>query len=224
MGARVLECPVISFAPVEDWAPVDRVIGQLDSYDWLLFTSTNAVDLFMKRVDGAGVSVSVSVAAVGSSTANRIRHWGLIPSLLPDSFRAEGLLEVFPKDLRGKRVLYPRAETARELLPEELQRRGASVDVVTIYRTTRSESGLEKLRTLLLSERIDCFVLTSPSAIHFVAETLGNDLETLLKGVAVAVIGPVARQSAEAAGLKPTIQPDRATVPDLVEAIGQYFR
>lgn len=223
LGARVLECPSIEIAPVEDWTAVDQAIANLNSYQWLIFTSTNAVEHFMQRVLAKDVTCTVQVAAVGTSTARKVQDWLLTASLIPTTFRAEGLLEAFPQDLHGVRILLPRAETARELLPEELRRRGATVDVVTVYRTIKSEGGLADLRTLLANETIHAVVFTSPSAVRSVSETLGDEGTALLSPIPIAVIGPIAREAVESVGLKAVVQPSKATVLNLVEAIERYF-
>jgi uroporphyrinogen III methyltransferase/synthase len=220
LGAQVLECPSIEIVPVEDWTEVDRAIADLNSYQWLIFTSTNAVEHFMQRVQA---KVAIPIAAVGSSTARKLEDWNLKASRIPATFRAEGLLEMFPADLRGMRILLPRAETAREMLPEELRRRGAIVDVVPVYRTVKSEAGLADLRTTLSSHAIDALVFTSPSAVRSISETLGDEVTALLSPIPIAVIGPVAREAVESVGLRVVIQPDKATVQDLVEAIERYF-
>src|SRR4029453_14371113 len=85
------------------------------------------------------------------------------PSLVPKEFRAEGLLEAFPENLVGTRILFPRAEVARELLPDELRRRGAKVCIWTVYRTVKAFSG--NIGEILMQERVDCIVFTSPSTI-----------------------------------------------------------
>jgi uroporphyrinogen III methyltransferase/synthase len=208
LGACVLECPAIEIVPIEDWAVPD-----LNSYDWLIFTSTNAVEHFIKRVQVQGVPI----AAVGTSTARKLQDFGLTASLVPETFRAEGLLELFPSDLRGVRILLPRAETARELLPEELRRRGAIVDVVTVYRTVNAS--LTDLRLTLTSQKIDAVVFTSPSAVRSVWETLGDEGGAL----PIAVIGPIAREAVESVGWKAVIEPAKATVQDLIKAIEAYF-
>jgi uroporphyrinogen III methyltransferase/synthase len=208
---------------VEDWTDVDRAIAHLDSYQWLIFTSTNAVEHFMQRVQAQGVKCTIPVAAVGSSTARKLENWNLIVSRVPATFRAEGLLEMFPADLRGIRILLPRAETAREILPAELRNRGAVVDVVPVYRTVKSEAGLADLRTTLSGKAIDAIAFTSPSAVRSISETLGDDITALLSPIPIAVIGPVAREAVESVGLKAVIQPGKATVQDLVEAIQRYF-
>jgi uroporphyrinogen III methyltransferase/synthase len=218
-GARVLECPAIEIVPVDDWTAVDRAAADLNSYQWIIFTSANAVEHFMPRVSLQGVTCEVPIATVGTATARKLQEWNLSASRIPASFRAEGLLDAFPADLRGERILIPRAERARELLPEELRRRGATVDDVPVYRTVRSDVSLADLKTTLSAERIDAVVFTSPSAIRSYAESLGDEFSSCLGSVPIAVIGPVAREAAESAGLKVAIQPPRATVEDLIKSI-----
>jgi uroporphyrinogen III methyltransferase/synthase len=212
LGARVIECPTIQIVPPQSWKPVDDAIRRLSTYQWLLFTSANAVEQFMERM-GARRPAN-SIAVVGSATAAKLGEWNLEPTLIPGEFRAEGLLEAFPENLVGTRILFPRAEVARELLPEELRRRGATVDVVTVYRTVRAFAG--NIGEILETERVDCIIFTSPS-------TIPDDLHSLPSGTALAVIGPVTREAAQLLGLKPDIVPAESTVPGLIEAITTYF-
>ena len=219
LGARVIECPTIEIVPVRDWSAVDAAIRSLDSYQWLLFTSANAVQYFMKRVEAAGAACSVPVAVVGSATARRLREWNLEPSIVPKEFRAEGLLKAMPSKLYRTSILFPRAEVARDMLPAELRRRGARVDIVTVYRTVRPEPGERSISEILATERIDCIVFTSPSTIRYVAESAGELFLKLLKDVPVAVIGPVTRDAAVEFGLTARIIPDESSIDALVAAI-----
>jgi uroporphyrinogen III methyltransferase/synthase len=212
-GARVIECPTIQIVPPKTWKPVDDAIRRLNTYQWVLFTSANAVEQFMDRLEN--VRCNVPIAVVGSATAAKLGEWGLKPSLIPKEFRAEGLLDEFAGNLVNLRILFPRAEVARELLPDELRRRGATVDVVTVYRTVKAFSG--NIAEILASEKVDCVVFTSPSAIP-------EGLHTLPTGTALAVIGPVTREAAQLLGLMPDIVPVESTVPGLIEAIRKYFR
>jgi uroporphyrinogen III methyltransferase/synthase len=222
-GARVIECPAIEIVPVEDWTEVDRAASRLQTYDWLIMTSGNAVTHFMERLRTLGLSCSVPIAAIGSGTATRLAGWNLTASRIPIDFRAEGLLDLFEQDLAGVRILIPRAEAAREILPDELRRRGAAVDVVTVYRTVRPPAALAEVRDILAREKIDAVVFTSPSAIRNFAEVLGEDFVSTLRPIPIAVIGPVARDAAEEAGLQVKIVPKRATMQDLIEALRSYF-
>jgi uroporphyrinogen III methyltransferase/synthase len=212
LGARVIECPTIQIVPPKSWKPVDDAIRRLSTYHWLLFTSANAVEQFMDRMGERRPAIPIAV--VGSATAAKLDNWGLTAAMVPKEFRAEGLLEAFPDNLVGTRILFPRAEVARELLPDELRRRGATVDVVAVYRTVRAFSG--SVAEILGSERVDCIVFTS-------ASTIPDDLHSLPTGTALAVIGPVTREAAQILGLKPDIVPVESTVPGLIEAIAKFF-
>jgi uroporphyrinogen III methyltransferase / synthase len=212
LGARVIECPTIQIVPPTTWKPVDDAIRRLNTYQWLLFTSANAVEQFMDRMGERRPRIPIAV--VGSATAAKLGEWGLTASLVPQEFRAEGLLAAFPENLVGTRILFPRAEVAREMLPDELRRRGAVVDIVTVYRTVRALAG--SIGEILESERVDCIVFTS-------ASTIPDDLHSLPTGTSLAVIGPVTREAAQLFGLKPDIIPVESTVSGLVEAIRKHF-
>jgi uroporphyrinogen III methyltransferase/synthase len=212
LGARVIECPTIHLVPPKSWKPVDEAIRRLNTYQWLLFTSANAVAQFMDRMGDRRPAIPIAV--VGSATAAKLEEWGLKAALVPKEFRAEGLLEAFPENLVGTRILFPRAEVARELLPEELRRRGAIVDLITVYRTVKAFAG--NIGEILETERVDCIVFTSPS-------TIPEDLHMLPTGTALAVIGPVTSEAAQLLGLKPDIVPIESTVPALVESIKDHF-
>jgi uroporphyrinogen III methyltransferase/synthase len=212
LGARVIECPTIQIVPPKTWKPVDDAVRRLNVYQWLLFTSANAVEQFMDRMGDRRPTIPIAV--VGSATAAKLEEWDLKPSLVPQEFRAEGLLAAFPDNLVGTRILFPRAEVARELLPDELRRRGATVDIVTVYRTIKAFSG--SIGEILESERVDCIVFTSPS-------TIPDDLHSLPTGTALAVMGPVTREAAQLLGLKPDIVPVESTIAALVEAIRTHL-
>jgi len=213
LGARVVECPTIQIVPPKTWKPVDESIRRLNTYHWLLFTSANAVEQFMDRMGDRRPKTPIAV--VGSATAAKLAEWSLKPTLVPEEFRAEGLLAAFPTNLVGTRILFPRAEVARELLPEELRRRGATVDIVTVYRTVKAVSG--NIGEVLASERVDCIVFTSPS-------TIPDDLHSLPADTALAVIGPVTAEAARILGLKPNIVPVESTIASLVSAILDHFK
>jgi len=221
LGVRVVEYPAIELEPVESWHAVDDAIAHIRSYHWLLFTSANAVDYFMQRASADHEIGEVQIAAIGSATAKKLSEWNLKPTLMPQRFNAEGMLEAFPKELLGVRILFPRAETAREILPEELRRRGAVVDVLPVYRTKKADT--EPLHAVLVLERIDCAVFTSSSAVRYLSESLDENVESALAGVVIAAIGPVTARACEALQLQVTIQPQTATIPDLVEAIRSHF-
>jgi uroporphyrinogen III methyltransferase / synthase len=223
LGARVVECPTIELEPIENCTAIDQAIHRMSSYQWLMFTSANAVDYFMKRIAADHEVCRIPIAVVGSTTAKKLVDWKLSPSLVPDRFNAEGLLDAFPGDMSGVRILFPRAESAREILPEELRRRGAIVDVLPVYRAKKAVEGLQDMRQIFERENFDCVVFTSTSAIRYLAETLEEDLASALNAIPIAVIGPVTARACEPFGLRASIEPKTATIPDLVEAIRQHF-
>ncbi|HET9481845.1 MAG TPA: uroporphyrinogen-III synthase [Candidatus Polarisedimenticolia bacterium] len=232
LGAEVVEAPAIGFADPQSWGPVDAAIARLGSYDWLLFTSVNAVERFLSRAERAGggpmplVRASAGgtrVAAIGAATAGALRVRGIQVAGVPSVSRAEGLFSMLAEagPLAGARVLIPRAEVAREVLPESLRERGAAVDVVPVYRTVAApvaEAILEKLR----SRQIDMVVLTSGSAIGALLAGIGGT--RLLSGVAVAVIGEVTAEAARAKGLQPSVIAPRAAIGDLVAAVETFYK
>lgn len=223
LGARVIECPTIELEPIENWTAIDDAIARLNAYQWILFTSANAVDYFMKRVAAVHSECRIPAAVVGSTTAKKLQDWKISPTLIPGRFNAEGLLEAFPQDMHGTRILFPRAEVAREILPDTLRERGAVVDVLAVYRTKKAVEGVPDIRLIFSNETIDCVVFTSPSSIRFMAETLEEDFGSILKSIPLAAIGPVTARACEPFGLRAVIEPETSTIPDLVDAIQQYF-
>jgi uroporphyrinogen III methyltransferase/synthase len=232
LGARVIHIPTIEIVEPENWKTVDEVIGRLSDYDWLLLTSANAVDAFLDRVAGVGNVAGVpdvKVAVVGPQTARRFRERGRNADLIPDSFRADGLLAALPADLSGVRIVLPRAQVADRALPNSLRARGASVDVVTVYRTQLPKEGRFELKGLLRAEAIDCITLTSGSTVQNLMDMLDTpdadpaDTLELLASPAIAVIGPVTARAARECGLKVDIEAESSTIPALVEAIQKYY-
>ena len=222
-GARVIDCPQIEIAPIDDWSEVDDAIFKLDIYQWLLFTSVNAVDGFMKRAQAAKAKVHLPIAVVGSSTAQRLREWNLEPKIVPKEFSGEGLLEAMPQNLAGSAILFPRAETAGETLPAELRLRGAKVHILTVYRTVKPEGNALSFTDLIAAEKVDCIVFASPSAIRHLADSVEQSLPSLIRDVPIAVVGPVTRDAAVFFGLRVSIMPAQSTTADLVRAIQSFL-
>ena len=132
-GARVVRFPVIAIAPPIDWAPVDAAMAQLDGFDWIVFTSANAVEAFLHRVGAR--AVESRIAAVGPATAQALSEHRLPVHLMPENHVAEGLVDAFAhRNLAGKHILLPRAAAARDVLPQALRAQGAIVQIVDVYR------------------------------------------------------------------------------------------
>jgi len=229
-GARVIRIPMIGIAPPEDWGPVDRAINAIEGYDWTIFTSANGVKYFLGRIKELGKEVrsvlaNTRIAAVGIKTAKALEGYGIGVDFVPDEFRAEGLIEGFKgMGLSGGRILIPRAEKGREILPEELTRLGFHVDIVVVYRVVRPHVDPRPLKDMLQRGEIDVVTFTSGSCVRNFIETLGKEeYKILLKGVKIACISPVTADVVRSYGLEVHIVPERYTVEDLVEAIEVYY-
>jgi uroporphyrinogen III methyltransferase/synthase len=227
-GAEVVSFPTIAIEPPEDWGPLDAAIRTLGAYRWVLFTSVNGVAAFLARSAHAGLDGSLTgrrVAAIGPRTADELRRSGIQPELVPDEYRAEGLLQALrPRLERGDRVLLVRAAEAREVLPRELEAQGNPVTVVPAYRTVRAEHGGERILGLLRSSRLAAVTFTSPSTVGGFLGLVGHaEARRLLEDVVVAVIGPVTGDAATQHGLRVTVMPREYTIPALADALAGHF-
>jgi len=228
-GAEPVEFPTIEIVPPTDWKPLDRAIAKLADYDWLLFTSVNGVDFFMKRLFEKGGDLrtlkKTKVVAIGPKTAEAVRKYGIVPDLVPKYFQAEAVLEgLAGVRMKGKRVLLPRAKEAREILPTELKKRGAKVDVVTAYRTVAPKGRREELKSMLERKELAVITFTSSSTVkNFMALCKRQPIKKWLDGVKIACIGPITADTARELGLQIDIQPKDFTVAALAKEIAEGF-
>jgi len=229
-GAEVLRIPLIRFEDPDSWEALDLALGRIDAFHRVLFTSATAVDRFFERhrrlTGGTRLPASLRVAAVGPKTAEAILRWGHAADLVAESFRAEGLLEKLPAQaVTGREILFPRAQEARELLVEELERRGARLTLAPVYRTLPAEESRGPLREALRSGRIHVATFTAASTVRHFVDLLGeDDLPGLMRGVTIACLGEVTAETARSKGLQPEIVPARSTLEDFAEAIAEAFR
>ncbi len=222
-GVPVL-LPCLEVVGPESIEPLDRALARLPGgYDGVLFASTNAVRWTLGRA-GPGRFQRAIVAAVGPATADELIASGVRVDVVPTVHRAEGLLaaldaHVGRRGLRGTRWLLPRADVAREALPEGLEARGATVDRVVAYRNVAPDPAplVEALEAGL-----EAITFASGSAVRRLKEALGERFEPLLGGVIVASIGPVTSRACRELGLAVHVEAAQARVPALVEALAQH--
>lgn len=223
LGAEVMETPAIALAdPADNYAALDKALDHVADYHWLIFTSANGVERFFARLFKSGKDARAlgyaKLAAIGSATAEKLRQYGLVADVIPQEYRAEGVVEA----LKGKlpphaKILLPRAEEAREVLPDTLREMGAEVEVAPAYRTVCGQVDGEALAAELKEGRIDMVTFTSSSTVKNLVKIIGS--AEALKGVKTACIGPVTADTAKSLGIEPDIIAKEYTIDGLVEAI-----
>lgn len=220
LGAAVFEIPTIEIVPPDDsYSKLDQKISELTKFDWIIFTSSNGVDAFFDRLKQSGKDSralgGIKIAVIGKSTAETLEKFSLTADLIPEKFVAESLLESFEKiPVAGKNFLIPRAETARDVLPDGLQKLGANVEAVPAYRTKIPES-TAKIPTA------DLVTFTSSSTVKNFVEMFG--IETLSK-IPSASIGPITSDTIRSFNVEPVVTAEEFTISGLVNAIEKYFR
>jgi uroporphyrinogen III methyltransferase/synthase len=219
LGADAIEVPTIEIRPAADLAPLDAAIAGLASYDWLIFTSANGVRFFTERLDRSRTdlrALRARICAIGPATRAAVEALHLKVDLMGKEYVAEGLLDAFSAyDLSGQRILLPRAAVARDLVPSELARRGAHVDVVEAYRTVVPADAAERVRAAL-ERKPDCITFTSSSTVRNFVTVAGAEA---LRGIKVASIGPITSQTARSLGVEIAAQARTFTIDGLVDAV-----
>jgi uroporphyrinogen III methyltransferase/synthase len=229
-GATTIEFPTIDVVPPTSWEELDQALAEIGTYQWIIFTSANAIRFFMQRLRESGRDLrmlkDIRICVVGPKTAEALESYGLLPDLIPSEFKAEGVVAALGgHSVRGQRFLIPRAKVARELIPDRLREQGAVVTVATTYENTRPAADVERVRRLFDEKKISAVTFTSSSTVHNFIEILGQkEYKTLMQGVAVACIGPVTAKTAEEYGMHTDVMPKEYTIPALVEAMVGFFQ
>jgi uroporphyrinogen III methyltransferase / synthase len=233
-GAKVIVCPTIEIREPDSYEQLDEALDHLYGYDWLIFTSTNGVEFFQKRLADRGLKVEdldeIRVCAIGQRTAEKLHDLHVHVDVVPSQSTAEGVFSALSEfvggedQLRGRNILLPRAAVGREVLPDALQKAGARVDVVTTYQTVVPENFDRGKLAAMLTGSGDCIAFTSPSTIKNLAKLFDtHDLGKTLPGVVVACIGSVTAATAAEYGLHVDIEPEQTTTADLAQAIADYY-
>jgi uroporphyrinogen-III synthase len=222
LGAEAIELPAIDIIPDPYPERTQQAADELQAYDWVIFTSTNGVDVFLEKLRQSGYDArhfgSAKIAAIGNATAERLRRSFVEPDLVPDEFVAEAVLEgMRASNLDGARVLIPRAEVARSLLPDGLRESGAEVDVVPVYRTipgTPDPRVIDRIE----SGEIDTITFTSSSTVTNLIGMFDGDVSRL-GSAQIACIGPITAATARDHGLVVDIIADEYSIPGLIDAL-----
>ena len=230
-GAEAIPAPTIRVLPPEDPSALAQACAEVGSYDWIVFTSANAVDFFMRSLLASSdvrELKGVRICTIGPSTSSRLSRYGIRVDLTPGEFRSEALVDAMQArgGLQGTRVLLPRADIARELLGEELRGAGAHVVEVTAYRTVLASErdGDYDVYRMLLDGKIDAVTFTSASTVRNFVEIVGRDQAVdLLRTTVVASIGPVTAEAAQQLAIETGVMPEQYTIPALVDALVAHF-
>jgi uroporphyrinogen III methyltransferase/synthase len=229
LGARVYDCATISIVPPVDCTELDRAILSLNGFHWLIFTSVNAVKYFFDRLAALGLDTRAlgvcRVSAVGPKTAAALLPFGVRADLVPDDYKAEGLIAAFrTKDVKGKRFLFPRGDKARDIIMCGLTDLGGEVVAPVAYCNVVPEVLPVQVLAALKERSINCVTFTSSSTVENLGVMLGeNRFLQILEGVVVAAIGPVTAQTCRELGLEVHIEPQVHTLMSLAEEMVKYF-
>lgn len=230
LGAHCIEIPTIRIVPPKDNSPLEGAVGELDRYDWIVFTSVNGVKFFFETLFKTHLDVRamghLKCACIGPVTKQELLKYGIVSDVLPETYRAESVIKAFSAlDIKGKRILLPRAKEARTILPEELQKLGATVNEITAYVTEQADDEKNLLLDLLEDRKIDLVTFTSSSTVkNFKAMLPPDNAKTLLSQVTLASIGPITSDTIKSEGMTTHIQAETYTIDGLIEAVVQHFQ
>ena len=245
LGAHCFEFPVIKPTALGDTKKIDRAIENLNKYDWLIFTSVNGVQFFFDKLNILGKDAralgSLKTACIGPATQEKLLKFGIKSDILPNAYVAEAVIEAFKKeDMKGKKVLLPRAKNARVILPNELKKMGADVDEIITYCAKPVTNDREKLLNLLKTKKIDFVTFTSSSTVQNFKnliydkaaitaiesakrddykKQINKNFEEYIKDLKVASIGPITTKTAKDLGFKISIEAKEYTIKGLIKAL-----
>jgi uroporphyrinogen III methyltransferase/synthase len=218
LGAKPLSFPLIEIEPLANSEEIKNTLGKIDNYQWVIFTSVNAAKYFINILQANNIGAPAwRIAAIGSKTAAYLEQNNFPVDFIPDIFTAAQLAESMP-DIKGKKILLPRTDLADDELLTGLQKRGAPVDEVTVYRTRKITGRKNELQNLV-DTGLDVVTFASPSVVEAFYE-MGVDK----KNVSIACIGPVTAHKAAEKGLKADIVASIFTADGLTIAMMEYYK
>jgi uroporphyrinogen III methyltransferase/synthase len=225
LGAEVIQFPTIRIEAAPDADALRAAASQVGGFDWVVFTSTNGVEHFWSALMEAGLDsralAGVRVCALGPATAAELASRGIRADLVPDEYVAEATVEALAAaaDLQGARILLPRAEVARAVLPDSLRERGAEVVEVAAYRTVQDGAGADEVRRRIAAGEVDLVTFTASSAVRSFADLVGTDT----RGASIASIGPITSGTLRELGMRVDVEAAEYTIPGLLAAIRGFW-
>jgi uroporphyrinogen-III synthase len=228
LGAEVVEVPTIEIKPPKSFKALDTALGKIGNYDWLILTSVNGVEALFARTKKLRIQPAklkhLQVAAIGPATQREIEEHGLKVAVTPEKYIAESVVDALKGKTEGKRVLLVRAKVARDVLPIELKKAGAKVDVAEAYETHVPAGAKAKLNRLFVSDstRPDIVTFTSSSTATNFFSLLEKEHYHAVREIWLASIGPVTSETLQHLGFKANIQAIEYTMEGLALAIAKH--
>lgn len=236
LGAQVIEIPFIEIRKPRSYKPLDSALKSISDYDWLTLTSVNGVDAVAARMKKLHIAAAdlkhLRIAAIGPATAERIKALGLTVAVVPEQYVAESVVKALRSNVKGKRVLLARARVARDVIPRELRKLGARVDLVEAYETILPRASQKSLRVLMgdPKRRPHIIAFTSSSTVRNFAALLegrrahstslrAGPLHTNLDGIKLVSIGPITSATLREHGLGKIVEAKTFSIPGLINAI-----
>lgn len=231
LGADVLLLPTVSFAAVEDSQALDTALRGLAEFDWILFTSQNAVRFFSRRIHELDLRVAALqtrrplIAAVGSATAAAATGEGFQVHTIPKNHRGEALARELSGVIGDHKILLPRSDRADDRLPNALRAAGANVTEIAAYRTAAPVSLDPEILKSIRDAEVDAIVFASPSAFRFLSECIGPvELAELSKRVQFAAIGPTTARALREDGARVEIEATESSAAGLADSIAKFYQ
>ncbi|RCJ18015.1 uroporphyrinogen-III C-methyltransferase [Nostoc minutum NIES-26] len=238
-GAKVIEMPALEIGPPTSWEALDNAIANLSDFHWLILTSTNGVDYFFARLNAQGKDTralaSVKIAVVGEKTAKSLKQQGIQPDFIPPDFVADSLVENFPEELLGKKILFPRVESGgREILVKELTVKGAEVIEVAAYQSSCPSSVSSPTKLALQNRTIDVITFASSKTVQFFYQLTGSIfannadgnqssvVANQLEGICIASIGPQTSKTCQSLFGRVDVEAEEYTLDGLTQALIQW--
>lgn len=219
LGAEVILLPLIGIGPPLDPEPVRRAVERIDEYDWIIFTSANAVAAFASELNGSPANLRARIGTVGAGTRKAAEQRGFVVSVTPDEYVAESLVAALStEDMIGHRILIPSAAVTRDVVPRELGMRGAKVDAVEVYRNVVPTEAAEKAALVFREPFPDWVTFASSSAVDNLVRLIG--VEPLCR-TKIASIGPITSDTVRKHGLTVAAEAKQHSVEGMIAAMWQ---
>lgn len=231
LGAQVIEHPAINILPPASFEKLDEAIERLDRFDVIVFTSRNGVQFFFDRLFGKGLDMRslapCRIGVIGPGTGEWLEAFGIKPDVMPPRYTSSALVPALVEqfgDVKGMKVLLPRADIAPDLLLKDLEAAGMVPEPIVAYRTVPAGEETDRLKKLIDEHAIDAVTFASSSSATSFIESLGATFLKSSKGnMRFVSIGPVTTKTLDHLGFPPDIEAEEHTIQGLGEALLNLF-